>query len=85
MTEVRFQCSRCLKSGPRLPEGPVPGPVGREVAEKVCADCWQEWTQAEVMVINELRLNFMEAKSLQILEQHMREFLMLEPLARETD
>jgi len=26
----------------------------------------------------------MEAKSLQVLEQHMREFLLLEPLASET-
>lgn len=30
------------------------------------------------MVINELRLNFMDPKSLEVLERHMREFLLLE-------
>ena len=49
-----------------------------EVLGKVCATCWHEWTQAEVMVINELRLNFMDPKSLEILERHMREFLLLD-------
>jgi len=31
------------------------------------------------MVINELRLNFMDPASQEILEKHMREFLMLDP------
>lgn len=78
MTESEFQCVRCAKSGPQLETAPLPGKAGREVVEKICANCWHEWTQAEVMVINELRLNFMEPKSLGILEQHMREFLLLD-------
>lgn len=77
MTEASFQCVRCGKTEPQLPAAPVPGPAGNEIADKVCAACWHEWTQAEVMVINELRLNFMDPKSLEILEQHMREFLLL--------
>jgi Fe-S cluster biosynthesis and repair protein YggX len=32
----------------------------------------------EVMVINELRLNFMDPQAQQILIQHMKQFLMLE-------
>ncbi len=78
MTEAGFQCVRCGKTEPRLPAAPVPGPAGAEIAEKICAACWHEWTQAEVMVINELRLNFMDPKSLGILERHMREFLLLD-------
>lgn len=73
-----FQCVRCHRSDERLAEPPLPGPTGEEVASKICARCWHEWTQAEVMVINELRLNFMDPKSLEILEQHMREFLLLD-------
>ena len=50
-----------------------------EIQAKVCADCWAEWQRAEVMVINELRLNFMDPRALETLEHHMREFLMLAP------
>ena len=78
MTQDKFQCVRCAKAEPRLTTAPVPGPAGKEISEKICAACWHEWTQAEVMVINELRLNFMDPKSLEILERHMREFLLLD-------
>ncbi len=78
MTETSFICARCGKSDSQLSTPPVPGPSGVEIAERICGACWQEWTQAEVMVINELRLNFMDPKSLETLEQHMREFLLLD-------
>lgn len=78
MTEVEFQCVRCGKTESQLSAPPMPGSAGSEIAEKICAACWHEWTEAEVMVINELRLNFMEPKSLKVLEQQMREFLLLD-------
>ena len=78
MSEGGFKCVRCAGDEPRLQSSPVPGPTGQEIQEKICARCWHEWTQAEVMVINELRLNFMDPKSLEVLERHMREFLVLD-------
>jgi Fe-S cluster biosynthesis and repair protein YggX len=71
-------CSRCHREAPPLPRPPVPGAFGRELQEKVCADCWAEWQRTEVMVINELRLNFMDPGAQQVLDQHMREFFALE-------
>ncbi len=53
------------------------GAAGREVQAGICADCWAEWAKAEVMVINELRLNFMDPASQEILNRQMREFLHL--------
>ena len=44
----------------------------------VCADCWNEWQRAEVMVINELRLNFMDPRALPTLITQMREFFALD-------
>jgi Fe-S cluster biosynthesis and repair protein YggX len=67
-------CSRCGEEKPRLPKPPVPGAVGREVQERVCSDCWAEWQAMEVMVINELRLNFMDPKAQQALDEQMRTF-----------
>ena len=55
----------------------------RQIRAGVCADCWAEWQEAEVMVINELRLNFMDPKSQDVLAQQLREFLMLDGGAAE--
>ena len=64
---------------PALQKPPLYGPMGKEIQAKVCADCWAEWAKSEVMVINELRLNFMDPASQEILTRHMREFLLLDP------
>ena len=73
-----FHCLRCGRAGARrLARPPLPGAAGREVQAGICADCWGEWGRAEVMVINELRLNFMDPASQEILNRQMREFLHL--------
>lgn len=72
-------CVRCARpEAPALPRPPLPGPKGLEIRNKICADCWAEWTKMEVMVINELRLNFMDPGSQPILDEHMRKFLGLD-------
>lgn len=71
-------CVRCGRNSAPLTQPPVPGDGGREIVEKICPACWAEWQNAEVMVINELKLNFMDPKSIDILTQHMREFLLLD-------
>ncbi len=76
MSEI--QCARCGRASAPLPEPPIPGDAGREVHENICPACWAEWQHAEVMVINELRLNFMDPRSIDVLTQHMREFLLLD-------
>ncbi len=74
-------CARCGRpDAPALSRPPLPGKTGLEIRQKVCADCWAEWQKMEVMVINELRLNFMDPASQPILNQHMRQFLFAEPV-----
>jgi Fe-S cluster biosynthesis and repair protein YggX len=69
-------CARCGRTeAPALNRPPLPGKNGAEIQQQVCADCWAEWQKMEVMVINELRLNFMDPASQPILNRHMREFL----------
>lgn len=68
-------CKRCGRTAPAIARRlMLPADLAREVQEKVCADCWAEWERMEVMVINELRLNFMDPKSQEILNGQMREF-----------
>lgn len=69
-------CARCGRSDAlALSRPPLPGKLGVEIQQGVCADCWAEWQKVEVMVINELRLNFMDPAAQETLNRHMREFL----------
>jgi Fe-S cluster biosynthesis and repair protein YggX len=73
-------CSRCHRDAAALElRPPLPAALADEVMAKVCADCWREWEKNEVMVINELRLNFMDPRSADLLHQQLREFLALAP------
>ena len=77
-TDSAFRCGRCGRTSGRLDRPPIPGEAGKEVQQSTCAVCWAEWERMEVMVINELRLNFMDPRAQGILDQHMREFLALD-------
>jgi len=73
------QCRRCGRTSPTAETPPLlPTAQAEEIRRKVCHDCWSEWQHMEVMVINELRLNFMDPRSQEILNQQMREFLGLD-------
>lgn len=72
-------CQRCGETREALASPPMPGNLGRQIQERICTECWAQWEAAEVMVINELRLNFMDPEAQAVLERHMREFLALEP------
>ena len=77
-------CARCGgQEAPRQAAAAYPGKLGEELLDRVCADCWAEWQQVEVMVINELQLNFMDPRAQDVLVQQMREFLGLDPAASE--
>lgn len=71
-------CARCGLEAEALARPPFAGALGDEIASRVCAACWAEWRRAEVMVINEMRLNFMEPASQEILNAEMRRFLGLD-------
>jgi Fe-S cluster biosynthesis and repair protein YggX len=71
-----ISCSRCHRDAPGLDRRPpLPAPLAEQVLASVCAECWSEWEKNEVMVINELRLNFMDPHAAEVLLQKLREFL----------
>jgi len=78
MTDPSFRCQRCHGSQARLANPPFPGALGDRVWRSVCASCWSEWERREVIVINELRLNFMDPEAQDILAAQMRDFLALD-------
>lgn len=71
-------CVRCGQTAAAATGVTYRGTLGEEIRAKVCNLCWQEWLGTEVMVINELRLDFMDPRALDTLTQHLRQFLMLD-------
>jgi Fe-S cluster biosynthesis and repair protein YggX len=75
--EGQILCARCGKVGRRLPGPPFSNAMGKEIEQKICADCWREWIHMGTKVINELRLPLADPQAQKIFDQHMREFLNL--------
>lgn len=77
-------CARCGRTAAAAQNVVYGGALGDAIRAKTCDDCWREWLNMEVMVINELRLNFMDPKSQDVLATQMRQFLGLDGGAAET-
>jgi Fe-S cluster biosynthesis and repair protein YggX len=77
-----FRCQRpgCY-SGSRavqLPAPPMNDELGRQIYEKICADCWREWLAVGIKVINEMRLDLSDERAQQVYDNYMKEYLGLE-------
>jgi Fe-S cluster biosynthesis and repair protein YggX len=62
----------------QLPAPPTSDAMGKQVYEKVCADCWREWLGMGIKVINEMRLDLSDERAQQVYDNYMKEFLGLE-------
>lgn len=69
------QCIRCGQTRAGLDRAPYPDALGQEIANGVCAACWDECKQMQVMVINEYRLDLSDLRAQEILEKAIRDFL----------
>ncbi len=66
---------RTGQSGPRLPEPPMRGPIGRFIYDHYSAPTWRAWIGQGTKVINELRLDFSRQEHQDLYDQHMMEWL----------
>jgi Fe-S cluster biosynthesis and repair protein YggX len=74
-----FVCSRTGRAGSRMDGPPFRGPVGAWIHENISAETWKAWIGQGTKVINELRLDFSRDKDQEVYDQHMHEFLGLDP------
>ncbi len=68
-------CSRCGQQKPGLAQPPLAGDLGQQVFANVCQDCWNEWFEQSVLVINHYGLNPAIREQRQQLYDVMKEFL----------
>ena len=66
---------RTGRPGPRLPDPPMRGPVGKFIYDHFSQDTWREWIGMGTKVINELRLDFSNDEHQRLYDQQMMEWL----------
>jgi len=76
MTITCARCGRDAEPPPRHRIG-FPAPAKERVLQSICAECWKEWEEMEIKVINEYRLNFMDPDHRAVLQKACLEFLTL--------
>ena len=67
----------CVKLG-REAEGldlpPIPSELGKRVFDNVSKEAWQQWVRHQTMLINENRLNLMDARARKYLAEQMERY-----------
>ena len=70
---------------PGLDNVPWKGPIGQRVFESVSIEAWKLWIEHSKMIMNEYRLNPLDPKSHQIMEEQMEKFFFGEGAALPPD
>lgn len=68
-------CCKYQKDLDGLDKPPYPGPKGLWVYENVSKQAWAEWLQHQTMLINEKKLNMMDADARKYLLAQMDKFM----------
>ena len=70
-------CRRCKTESTGFDIAPLPSPWGDELRSSTCRNCFKDWMGAEVMIINEYRLDLGIPRNQDLLNQEMARFLNL--------
>ncbi len=68
-------CVKLQREAEGLAFAPWPGELGKRVYESISKPAWQEWLAHQTMLINENRLNPLDAKTRAFLTGEMEKFL----------
>ncbi|ASG68399.1 putative Fe(2+)-trafficking protein [Francisella halioticida] len=58
-----------------IPFQPLPGELGKKIHAEISNKAWQAWLSHQTILINEYRLNLMDPKAKEFLQQEMHKFL----------
>ena len=68
-------CRKYNEQLPGLDRPPYPGAKGLDIYDNVSKKAWDEWQAHQTMLINERRLNMMNAEDRKFLQVEMDKFL----------
>ncbi|TRX74629.1 oxidative damage protection protein [Pseudomonas mangiferae] len=75
-------CRKYHEDLPGLDRPPYPGAKGEDIYANVSKKAWDEWQAHQTMLINERRLNMMNAEDRKFLQAEMDKFLSGEAYAQ---
>ena len=79
MTTRLVKCAKLNREAPGLDKPPFSGELGQQIFDHVSAEAWNEWKDdMMIKVINEYRLNLVEAEHYNKLLAQMKIFLNLD-------
>lgn len=70
-------CARCGKQAQGLDQAPMSGQLGQDLLQRVCGECWKEWTQESYRIINHHGLQPVDPADREKLRGFMREYFKL--------
>ncbi len=73
-----IHCVKLGISSEGLALAPFPGELGQRIFNEISKKAWQEWLGYQTKLINEYRLNLLDAEARQLLEKEMKRFLFSE-------
>jgi Fe-S cluster biosynthesis and repair protein YggX len=77
-----IHCRKFNEDLPGLDRPPYPGAKGQDIYDNVSKKAWEEWQAHQTMLINERRLNMMNAEDRKFLQAEMDKFLSGEDYAK---
>lgn len=68
-------CKKLQKEAEGFDIPPYPGSIGEKIMQNISKAAWQMWLERQTMLINEYRLNMLDAKAREFLLEEMHKFL----------
>jgi Fe-S cluster biosynthesis and repair protein YggX len=68
-------CVKLNKTLAALKSQPYPGALGARILNEISQEAWQMWLAHQTTLINEYRLNLMDASARELLRTEMEKFL----------
>lgn len=68
-------CAKLQKEADGMDFPPYPGELGKRIYENISKEAWEAWIRQQTMLVNEYRLNMMDASARKLLAGEMEKFL----------
>jgi Fe-S cluster biosynthesis and repair protein YggX len=67
-------CHKLQQEAESMEKPPFPGALGEQIFNQISKQGWSMWLSHQTMLINEYRLNLIEAKSREFLKEEMQKY-----------
>ncbi len=68
-------CQKHQAQAKPLNQAPIPGPTGEKIFQNICTECWSDWLNHQIMLINEYRLSLIDPQARKFLSTEREKFL----------